>query len=63
VRLPRLEQSLALDQDDILLSPGSGGEVLLKILCDYENRVGKLEVLQADRPSSSATCRCARPPT
>jgi ABC-type multidrug transport system ATPase subunit len=39
-----------LDQDDILLSPGTGGEVLLKILCDYENRVGKLEVIQADRP-------------
>lgn len=39
-----------LDQDDILLSPGTGGEVLLKILCDYENRVGKLEVMQADRP-------------
>ncbi|HEV7867128.1 MAG TPA: ATP-binding cassette domain-containing protein, partial [Chthoniobacteraceae bacterium] len=39
-----------LDQDDILLSPGSGGEVLLRILCDYENRVGKLEVIQADRP-------------
>lgn len=39
-----------LDQDDILLSPGTGGEVLLKILCDYENRVGKLEVIHADRP-------------
>jgi ABC-type multidrug transport system ATPase subunit len=39
-----------LDQDDILLSPGTSGEVLLKILCDYENRVGKLEVLKADRP-------------
>jgi ABC-type multidrug transport system ATPase subunit len=39
-----------LDVDDILLSPGTGGEVLLKILCDYENRVGKLEVLHADRP-------------
>ena len=39
-----------LDNDDILLSPGTSGEVLLKILCDYENRVGKLEVLQADRP-------------
>jgi len=39
-----------LDQDDILLSPGTSGEVLLKILCDYENRVGKLEVLRADRP-------------
>jgi ABC-type multidrug transport system ATPase subunit len=24
--------------------------VLLKILCDYENKVGRLEVLQADRP-------------
>ncbi|MEA3213441.1 MAG: hypothetical protein QOE70_6498 [Chthoniobacter sp.] len=39
-----------LEQDDILLSPGTGGEVLLKILCDYENRVGRLEVIQADRP-------------
>lgn len=39
-----------LDQDDILLSPGTSGEVLLKILCDYENRVGKLEVIRADRP-------------
>src|SRR5436190_3587002 len=39
-----------LDTDDILLSPGTSGEVLLKILCDYENKVGRLEVLQADRP-------------
>lgn len=39
-----------LEEDDILLSPGTGGEVLLKIQCDYENKVGKLEVLQADRP-------------
>jgi ABC-type multidrug transport system ATPase subunit len=39
-----------LDQDDILLSPGTSGEVLLKILCDYENRVGRLEVIRADRP-------------
>jgi ABC-type multidrug transport system ATPase subunit/ABC-type multidrug transport system permease subunit len=39
-----------LDTDDILLSPGTSGEVLLKILCDYEHKVGKLEVLQADRP-------------
>ncbi len=39
-----------LDTDDILLSPGTSGDVLLKILCDYENRVGKLEVLHADRP-------------
>ncbi len=39
-----------LDVDDILLSPGTSGDVLLKILCDYENRVGKLEVIHADRP-------------
>ena len=39
-----------LDVDDILLSPGTGGEVLLRILCDYDRKVGKLEVLQADRP-------------
>jgi len=32
-----------LDTDDILLSPGTSGDVLLKILCDYENRVGKLK--------------------
>jgi hypothetical protein len=39
-----------LDVDDILLSPGTAGEVLLRILCDYDHKVGKLEVLQADRP-------------
>jgi ABC-type multidrug transport system ATPase subunit len=39
-----------LEEDDILLSPGTGGEVLLKIQCDYEHRVGQLEVIQADRP-------------
>ena len=39
-----------LEEDDILLSPGTGGEVLLKILCDYEHKVGTLEVLHADRP-------------
>lgn len=39
-----------LDVDDILLSPGTSGEVLLKILCNYETREGRLEVLQADRP-------------
>ncbi|EDY18840.1 hypothetical protein CfE428DRAFT_3498 [Chthoniobacter flavus Ellin428] len=39
-----------LDVDDILLSPGTSGDVLLKILCDYESRVGKLEVIHADRP-------------
>jgi ABC transport system ATP-binding/permease protein len=39
-----------LEEDDILLSPGTSGEVLLKISCDYDRRVGTLEVLQADRP-------------
>ena len=42
--------SSLLEEDDILLSPGTGGDVLLRIQCDYENRVGHLEVLQADRP-------------
>ncbi len=39
-----------LAEDDILLSPGTSGEVLLKISCDYGKLVGELEVLQADRP-------------
>jgi ABC transport system ATP-binding/permease protein len=39
-----------LEEDDILLSPGTGGDVLLKISCDYEEKIGTLEVLQADRP-------------
>ena len=39
-----------LESDDILLSPGTVGEVLLKISCDYDQLVGTLEVLQADRP-------------
>ncbi len=39
-----------LHEDDILLSPVSGGDVLLKISCDYERLEGRLEVLQADRP-------------
>ena len=38
-----------LDADDILLSPGTAGDVLLKISCDYEQKVGVLEVLQASR--------------
>src|SRR4029434_416727 len=46
-----VSNSLSLrDVDDILLSPGTSGEVRLKILCDYEHKVGRLEVLQADRP-------------
>ncbi|CAN5507260.1 hypothetical protein BH18VER1_BH18VER1_14260 [soil metagenome] len=39
-----------LEADDILLSPGTSGDVLLKILCDYDERVGTLEVIEADRP-------------
>jgi ABC transport system ATP-binding/permease protein len=39
-----------LQPDDILLSPGTAGDVLLKIFCDYEARVGQLEVIEADRP-------------
>ncbi len=39
-----------LHADDILLSPGTAGDVLLKILCDYDKRVGTIEVLEADRP-------------
>ncbi len=39
-----------LHADDILLSPGTSGDVLLKILCDYDKRVGTLEVIEADRP-------------
>lgn len=39
-----------LDEGDILLSPGTGGDVLLKIFCDYDQKIGRLEVLQADRP-------------
>jgi len=39
-----------IGEEDILLSPGTGGDLLLRIQCDYENRVGHLQVLQADRP-------------
>src|SRR2546423_3844298 len=39
-----------LEADDILLSPGTSGDVLLKIFCDYDRRVGQLEVIEADRP-------------
>jgi len=39
-----------LDDDDILISPGIGGEVTLRISCDYQLRKGRVEVLQADRP-------------
>ncbi len=39
-----------LGEDDILLSPGTSGDVLLKISCDYDQRIGVLEVVEADRP-------------
>ncbi|MEP6603000.1 MAG: ATP-binding cassette domain-containing protein [Spartobacteria bacterium] len=39
-----------LEADDILLSPGTSGDVLLKIFCDYDKRIGELEVIEADRP-------------
>jgi len=34
-----------LQADDILLSPGTAGDVLLKIFCDYDRRVGTLQVI------------------
>ncbi len=39
-----------LEMDDILLSPGASAEILLKVECDYDNKVGKLEVIAAARP-------------
>src|SRR5438445_2962461 len=39
-----------LEADDILLSTGTSGDVLLKIFCDYDQRVGTLEIIEADRP-------------
>src|SRR5262252_5647985 len=39
-----------LQADDLLLSPGTSGDVVLKIFCDYDQRVGQLEVIEADRP-------------
>jgi ABC-type multidrug transport system ATPase subunit/ABC-type multidrug transport system permease subunit len=43
-------QPSLLQADDILLTPGIGGDVLLKIECDYDRKVGKVTVLKADRP-------------
>jgi ABC-type multidrug transport system ATPase subunit len=40
----------SLQAGDILLSPGTSGDVLLKIFCDYDKRIGQLEVIEADRP-------------
>src|SRR5438128_2260851 len=39
-----------LQPDDILLSPGTSGDVVLKVFCDYDQRVDVLEVIEADRP-------------
>src|SRR5213082_2043036 len=39
-----------LQADDILLSPGTSGDVVLKIFCDYDQRVVVLEVIEADLP-------------
>ncbi|MEX1009997.1 MAG: ATP-binding cassette domain-containing protein [Chthoniobacterales bacterium] len=39
-----------LDEDDILLAPGAGGDVLLRIFCDFEHLIGRLEVLKTDQP-------------
>jgi len=39
-----------LEKDDILLSPGTSGEVLLKISCNYDRKIGALEVLETNRP-------------
>ena len=52
-----------LEADDILLSPGTSGDVLLKIFCDYDKRVGQLEVIEADRPImvGDATVRSTAP--
>lgn len=39
-----------LEEGDILLSGEGEGEVLLKIICNYEEKTGELEVLRSDRP-------------
>ena len=39
-----------LDEGDILLSQDGDGEILLKIICNYEDKTGELEVLRSDRP-------------
>ncbi len=46
-QVSNMTQKLGID--DILLSPGTSGTVHLTIHCDYENRVGRLEVFEADR--------------
>ena len=39
-----------LQLGDILLSPTTRGELLLRIRCDYDSKSGELEILKADRP-------------
>lgn len=39
-----------LDEDDILLAPGAGGDILLRIFCDFEAKFGRLDVLTSDHP-------------
>lgn len=43
-------QPSLLEEGDILLTPGTGGDLLLKIECDYDQKTGRLTILQADRP-------------
>lgn len=38
-----------LAEDDILLAPG-GGDILLRIFCDFDRLVGRLEVLKSEQP-------------
>src|SRR5947199_1833401 len=40
-----------LQADDILLSPGTAGDVLLKIFCDYDQRLVTREVTDSTLPS------------
>lgn len=39
-----------LEEGDILLSGEGEGEILLKIVCNYEAKTGELEVLRTERP-------------
>jgi len=39
-----------LREGDILLSPGASGDVLLRIKCNYFDKSGELEVIDADQP-------------
>jgi len=39
-----------LQEGDILVSGSQGGQLLLRIRCDHDNRTGELEVIRSDRP-------------